>query len=460
VTRVAIVGGGIAGIAAALRVVERAPTATVTLLEAGTRLGGIIGTERRDGFVVDLGPDSFITEKPWALALCDRLGIAGDLVGTREGDRRTHVALGDRLHSLPDGFLMLAPTALAPLVQSPLFTWRGKLRMALDLVVLPRRFGGDESIADFVRRRLGREALERVADPLLSGIYTGDPERLSVASTMPRFRELETVHGSVIVGLRRTAKATRGVAGARYGLFVAHKDGMGALVDALAARLPAGAVRLGARVDRLEQTGGGWRLHIAGAAVDADAVVLACPAHASAALMAPLDSLLAATLAGIPYASSAIVTLAVRTSDLPRGLPGFGFVVPAVEGRDLLACTFSSRKWAGRAPEGFELLRAFVGGVRRPEMVDRDDATLVSAVRADLARWVGLTGDPVWTRVDRWRQAMPQYELGHAERLATIDARLAAFPRLRLAGNAYRGIGIPDSVHSGEVAADTLLGLA
>jgi oxygen-dependent protoporphyrinogen oxidase len=188
--------------------------------------------------------------------------------------------------------------------------------------------------------------------------------------------------------------------------------------------------------------------------------VLACPAYTSAELVVPLDSLLAATLAGITYASSAIVTLAVRSSDLPHGLPGFGFVVPAVERRDLLACTFSSRKWAGRAPEGFELLRAFVGGVRRPEMVDRDDATLVSAVRADLARWVGLAGEPVWTRVDRWRRAMPQYELGHGERLATIESRLAAFPRLRLAGNAYRGIGIPDSVHSGEAAADILLGLA
>jgi oxygen-dependent protoporphyrinogen oxidase len=457
---VAIVGGGIAGIAAALRVVERAPSATVTLLEAGGRLGGTIATERRDGFVVDIGPDSFITEKPWALALCDRMGLTNDLVGTREGDRRTHVAFGDHLHPLPDGFLMLAPTSLAPLARSGLFSWAAKLRMGLDLVVPPRRTGGDESIADFVRRRLGQEALDRVADPLLSGIYTGDPERLSVDSTMPRFRELELVHGSVIVGLRRTAKATRGIAGARYGLFVTHKDGMGALVDTLAAHLPGGAVRLDARVDRLERTAGGWRLHTAGAAVDADAVVLACSAYATAELLAPLDSLLAATLASISYASSAIVTLAVRTSDLPHGLPGFGFVVPAVERRDLLACTFSSRKWAGRAPEGFELLRAFVGGVRRPEMVDRDDAALVSAVRADLARWIGLGGEPVWTRVDRWRRAMPQYELGHAERLATVDARMAAFPGLRLAGNAYRGIGIPDSVHSGEVAADALLGLA
>jgi oxygen-dependent protoporphyrinogen oxidase len=276
---------------------------------------------------------------------------------------------------------------------------------------------------------------------------------------MPRFRDLELMHGGVIVGLRRTTRAARGVAGARYGLFVAHKDGMGALVDALAARLPDSAVQLGTRVDRLERTAGGWQLRAGAMAIDADAVVLACPAYTSAELLAPIDSLLAATLADITYASSAIVTLAVRTSDLPHGLQGFGFVVPAVERRDLLACTFSSRKWPGRAPEGFELLRAFVGGVRLPEMVDRDDAALVSAVRADLARWIGLGGDPAWTRVDRWRRAMPQYELGHAGRLATIDERMAALPRLALAGNAYRGIGIPDSVHSGEAAVDALLGL-
>jgi oxygen-dependent protoporphyrinogen oxidase len=235
---------------------------------------------------------------------------------------------------------------------------------------------------------------------------------------------------------------------------------MGAIIDAVTARLPAGAVRLGARVDRLERTATGWRVHAGDAAVEADAVVLACAAWTSAELLQPLDALLAATLAGIPYASSAIVTLAVRASDLPRGLPGFGFVVPAVERRDLLASTFSSRKWAGRAPDGFELLRGFVGGVRRPEMVDRDDASLVSTVRAELARFVGLTGVPVWTRVDRWRRAMPQYELGHAERLATIDARMAPLRGLALAGNAYRGIGIPDSVRSGEAAADALLGLA
>ncbi len=456
-TRIAIVGGGIAGLAAALRVTAKVPEARLTLLEAEPRLGGTIATVREQGFVVETGPDSFITDKPWALALCDRLGLSGDLVGTRDGDRRTHVARGERLHALPDGFLLLAPTALGPLVRSSLFSLPGKLRMGLDLVLPRPRHDRDESLADFVRRRLGREALERVADPLVSGIYTGDPECLSVASTMPRFRELEATHRSIILGLRRSAQA-RGVAGARYGLFVSHRDGMGALVAALAARLPDSAVQLRARVERMQRAGGAWRLHLGGTTMDADAVVLACPAHTAGELVAPSDPILADALSAIAHASSAIVTLGVRARDLPHGLPGFGFVVPAVDRRDILACTFSSRKWVGRAPEGFELVRAFVGGVRRPEMVERDDAALIATARGELARYLGLTGEPVLARVDRWRHAMPQYDVGHAARVDVIDERVIALPRLALAGNAYRGVGIPDCVRSGEAAADAVLG--
>ena len=455
-TRVAIVGGGIAGLAAALRVRERDPGATLTLLEAGSHLGGTIATVRERGFVIETGPDSFITEKPWALALCDRLGLSGDLVGAREGDRRTHVARGDRLHPLPDGFLLLAPTSLGPLARSSLFSRRGKLRMALDLVLPRGRHDRDESLAAFVRRRLGREALERVADPLVSGIYTGDPERLSVGATMPRFRELEATHRSIILGLRRSAEA-RGVAGARYGLFVSHRDGMGALVDALAARLPDSAVQLDARVERLERRDGAWRLHVRGTTTDADAVVLACPAPAAARLVAPSDEALAGALRSIVHASSAIVTLGLRTGDLPRDLPGFGFVVPPAERRDILACTFSSRKWAGRAPEGHELVRAFVGGIRRAELLARDDAALIALARAELARYLGFAGEPVLARVDRWPESMPQYEVGHLARVAAIEARVGRLPGLALAGNAYRGVGIPDCVRSGEAAADALL---
>lgn len=457
-TRIAVVGGGITGIAAALRAIERG--AEVELLEAGARLGGTIATVRQQGFVVETGPDSFITDKPWAMVLCERMGLAGDLVSTSEADRRTYVARGDRLHPLPDGFLLLAPTALWPLVRSRLFSWPGKLRMALDLVLPRRRDPGDESLAAFVRRRLGREALERVADPLASGIYTGDPEALSLSATMPRFAELELRHRSLILGLRKRAAEARGVAGARYGLFVSHRDGMGALVAALASRIPERSIQLRTAVDAIERTAAGWRLRSGDTSLTADAVVLACPAPAAARLLRPLDGSVAQGLAAIPYASAAIVTLGIRSDDATRGLPGFGFVVPAVDRRDILACTFSSRKWPGRAPAGHDLLRVFVGGARRPELLDRDDPALVATARQEIAHYLDCRAEPVLARVDRWMGAMPQYTLGHQARVRAIADGVARLPGIALAGSAYDGVGIPDCVRSAEAAVDRLLGSA
>jgi oxygen-dependent protoporphyrinogen oxidase len=453
--RVAIVGGGITGLAAALRVLERG--GTVDLFEAGPRLGGTIATVRHDGFVIETGPDSFITDKPWALALCERMGIAADLVPTRETDRRTYVAQGDRLRPLPDGFLLLAPTSLWPLVRSPLFSLGGKLRMGLDLVLPRRRDDGDETLAAFVRRRLGREALERVADPLASGIYTGDPEALSLRATMPRFAEMEAQHRSLILGLRRRASEAKGVAGARYGLFVSHRDGMGALVDALGARIPERSIHLRTAVEGIEPTPSGWRLRAGGAAVDADAVVLACPAPVASALLRPHDATSATDLAAIRYASSAIVTVGIRTADVPGDLPGFGFVVPAVDRRDILACTFSSRKWPGRAPTGCDLVRVFVGGVRRPELPSLDDGALVALVRGELRRFLGYRAEPLFARVDRWIESMPQYIVGHDARVRALETRIAALAGLGLAGNAYHGVGIPDCVRTGTAAADAVL---
>jgi len=447
--RVAVLGGGVAGLAAAHRLVERGAR-DVVLLEAGDRLGGSIATERAGGFTIEAGADSLLTEKPWAVDLCERLGVP--LVGTREGERRTYVVHDGRLEPLPEGFLLLAPTDLRALAASPVFSWRGKLRMALDLV-LPRGADlPDESLAHFVRRRLGREALERVAEPLVGGIYTADAERLSLAATMPRFRDLERSHRSLILGLRAGVGATS-AAGARYSLFVAPAAGMGALVEALARRLPEGVARLRAPVTALVRDGGGWRLDAGGGALAADAVVVAAPAHAAAPLLAPLDTELGRLLAGIGYASSATVTLAYRSADVPA-LGGFGFVVPAVERRPLIACTYASRKFPGRAPEGHELMRAFVGGALRADVLARDDGALVDVVRGELRELVGITAAPVLTRVHRHRLAMPQYAVGHLERVAAIEARAAALPALALAGAAYRGVGVPDCVRSGEAAAD------
>jgi oxygen-dependent protoporphyrinogen oxidase len=454
--RVVVVGAGIAGLAAAHRLLARPQRdVEVVVHEAASRAGGTIATEHTDGFAIEHGADAFITDKPWALALCERLGIDGELIATRPGERRTWVVRDGRLAPLPEGFLLMAPTALWPLATSPLFSLRGKLRMALDLV-LPAQPARDESLGAFVRRRLGREALERVADPLAGGIYTADPDRLSLAATMPRFQEMERVHGSVIRGLRHAADA-RGAAGARYGLFASHRDGMGGLVDALVARLPPGTLHTGSAVRALEPTAAGWRVRLDGSAIDADGVVVAVPSWAAATLLRPLDAEVATALDGIEYASSATITLAVPAAAVRDALRGYGFVVPFAEGRRLLACTFASRKWAGRAPEGFELLRAFVGGARNPAIVDADDATLVATARAELASLLRVSIEPILTRVTRHRRAMPQYAVGHLDRVAAIEARLASLPGLALAGAAYRGVGIPDCVRSGEAAADAVV---
>ena len=463
--RVAVIGGGIAGLAAAHRLVElsreRQQPIELTLLEAGTRVGGAIGTERRDGFVLEAGPDSFISEKPWAIKLCERIGFTPRLVGTRDENRRTYVVHNGRLHSLPDGFLLLAPTQFWPLVVTRLFTWPGKLRMAMDLLLPRGPQRSDESLGSFVTRRLGREALERVAQPLVGGIYTADPDDLSLAATMPRFLEMERKFRSIIWAMwtaqRRAPAAGRAMSGARWSLFVSVDDGMQSLIDALTQRLPEGAVRLHTAVSavRREQS---WKLTTTGGeTLEADAVILATPAHQSARVVSDVDPQLANELRGIPYASSATVSLAYRDDQIPGALDGFGFVVPLVEARSIVACTYSSMKYPGRAPGGHVLMRCFVGGAMQQSLFEQDDETMVGSVRRELRELLGITSDPLLTRIHRHAQAMPQYRVGHLDRMRRIDACLAHHSGLAVAGNAYRGVGIPDCVHTGEMAAEQVL---
>ena len=463
--KLVVVGGGITGLAAAYRALElareRGIALELTLVEARDRLGGTIGTERTGGFLVEAGPDSFLSEKPWALDLCRRLGVEDRLARTDDRYRKVFVWRAGRLEPLPDGFQLLAPTRLAPLLSSRLFSWPGKLRMALDLV-LPRGIADDESLGSFVRRRLGREALERVAQPLVAGIYTADPDDLSLSATMPRFAELEKRERSIILGLWRANRQApqAGTSGARWSLFVTLEDGMEALVTTLAGRLPPGAVLLKHRVAGLEHRGDRWRVATAeGGALDADGVVVATEAYAAARMLRYVDPTLATLLAEIPYASSATVTLGYRRADVTHPLDGFGFVVPRTEGRALLACTFSSVKYPGRAPEGGVLLRSFVGGALNEAVLELDDAALVMRAHDELRQAMGITAEPVLTRVFRWPKAMPQYHVGHLARVETIERRVAALHGVDLAGSAYRGVGIADCVRSGEAAAERALGI-
>jgi len=462
--RLVVVGGGITGLAAAHHALELARERRIalelTLVEARERLGGTIATERAGGFLIEAGPDSFLSEKPWALALCRRLALEDRLARTDDRYRKVFVWHAGRLHPLPDGWELLAPTRLAPFLSSRLFSWPGKLRMAFDLV-LPRGIADDESLGAFVRRRLGREALERVAQPLVAGIYTADPDDLSLTATMPRFAELEKQERSIILGLRRARRRARetGVSGARWSLFVTLKEGMEELVAALATRLQPGTVLLKQRVAGVERRGDRWRVATAeGADLDADRVIVATESHAAARMLRYVDPTLATLLAEIPYASSATVTLGYRRADVAHPLDGFGFVVPHAQKRVLLACTFSSVKYAGRAPEGDVLLRAFVGGALNEAVLELDDAPLVMRARAELREALGITAAPALARVFRWPKAMPQYHVGHLARVETIERRAGALPGLDLAGGAYRSVGIADCVRSGEAAAERALG--
>jgi oxygen-dependent protoporphyrinogen oxidase len=478
---IVIIGGGITGLAAAHSVLERCSESRrqvqVTLLEASPRLGGIFQTQERDGFLLERGPDSFISEKPEALQLIRRLGIESQLIETNQNHRRSFIVNQGRLLPIPEGFHLLAPGQLWPFVKSGVFSWFGKARIAMDLF-LPRRStkadgANDESLANFVRRRLGQEALERMAQPMVGGIYTADPERLSLRATMPRFLEMEHHHRSLIRALQRASK--EGVSGARYSLFLSFDHGMQVLTDKLAERIlnfkfpgDQGAnsakvcLRVNTAVDSLmlerRDRSARWLLKIGQSeTLAADAVCLALPAYISARLLSKVDAQLASELDGISYASSATINLTYKRGDIPHPLDGFGFVVPFTEKRTLIACTFSSVKFAGRAPEDFVLLRAFVGGALQPEVLDLDDAQLLPAILADLCDLLGVTAHPRFSSIARWHKAMPQYHLGHLERVQRIEEQIASLPGLALAGNAYSGIGIPDCIRSGETSAHKLL---
>ena len=465
-----VIGGGISGLAAAHRLTELSRTGPVelrvTLLEASDRLGGVIATERSGDLLLELGPDSYITEKPAALRLCERLGLTARLISPREGPLKLYTVHRGALEPLPEGFLLMAPTRVGSVLRSPVFSWGGKLRMALEPLIPKRSDDGDESLASFVRRRLGREVLERVAQPLIGGIYASDPETLSLAATMPRFPEMERTHGSVILGSRRAQKRRARAAdetGARWSLFVSIDGGMEVLVRRIEEALGPGVVRLGETVRELSWNGDArrWRvdtdrsgLDQSSSALEADAVICTLPAFAAGEALTALDLELARELKAIPFSSTATINLAYRRNDIAHPLDGYGFVVPHVERRKIMACTFSSVKYAGRAPEDVALLRCFAGGALQPDLLDQPDEALEAQVRQDLEALLGISGTPILCRTTRYPDCMPQYNIGHLHRVERIEARLQQFPTLSLAGKSYRGVGIADCIADGEAAAE------
>ena len=458
INRIVVVGGGITGLATAHRLIELGQK-NVTLIEASSRLGGTIQTEHRDGFLIERGPDSFISEKPYAITLAQRLGLESQLIQTNENHRRSFIVRNGRLRPVPEGFQLLAPSRLWPFLTSDIFSLKGKVRMAADLF-LPRRIRhgiNDESLASFVRRRLGEEALERMAQPMVGGIYTADPETLSLRATLPRFLDMEDQHRSLIIAMLRQKNAKQsGTSGARYSLFLSFDKGMQVLVDALA-QIKAD-IRLNTRVERLQLDDRTWTITTnTGEQLEADAVCLAVPAYVAAPLLKDINEPLAATLKGFKYASTATINFAYERSAIEHPLDGFGFVVPLIENRSLIACTFSNVKFSGRAPHGHVLLRAFAGGALQPEIFELDEFEMVARVEADLRDLLRITAKPLFTEVTKWERSMPQYMVGHQIRLIEIEVFTGKTPGLALAGNSYQGAGIPDCIRSGQSAAESII---
>ncbi len=466
-----IIGGGIAGLATAFSLVEQAarsqPALSCTVLEASSRCGGKILTHRVGDLVIDAGPDSFLSQKPAGLELCEKLGLADQVINTNETPKKASVFFRGRLHELPEGFVTFSPSQLGPFLRSGLLTWGGLARMGLD-VIIPASRADDESLASFFRRRFGNQAFERVIEPLMAGIYAGDAEEMSVHATFPRFVEIERQYGSIIRGMaatRRSEHNRRVPRGSGRTMFVSLKDGLDVLVDALTKRLQqhGAKIRTNAVVTSLRVRShqlGRWMFDLSladGSALSAEAVVLATPAFVSADLVRPLSPMAAGLLEQIPYASTATISLAYETNEVNPRVEGFGFVVPRVEKRPLIAATWTSLKWPHRAPTGQLLVRAYAGGVGREEILKLDDQALIQRVMQELGAVGGLQGPPRFTEVNRWDRAMPQYRLGHIRRLQGIEQALDRFPGLVLTGAAYRGIGIPDCISEGKVAAARVL---
>jgi protoporphyrinogen/coproporphyrinogen III oxidase len=449
---VVVVGGGVAGLTAAHALARR--DVPVIVLEASGRWGGVVQTVHEAGLVLETGPDAILSTKPDGMALLHALGLADRIVPTNPEQRTVYVVRRGALQPMPEGMVLGVPTRALPVLRSGLFSWPGKLRLLAEPLVRSRSPVPDESIADFARRRLGREAWERLADPLLGGIHAGDTERLSVRATFPRLVELEARHGSLVRGFRAAAapRAARAPSA-----FVSLAGGLSELVDALVRALPAHALRTNARVSALARAGEGWRVSTAAGAVDARAVVVALPAPRAHPLLRPLDEALAAELAAIRFESTAIVLLAFDRTAVAHPLDGYGLLMPRAEGKRVTACGFFSTKFPGRAPAGTVALRAFLGSSHDRAVLDLDDAALAALAVEDLTPVLGLRGAPRHVRVCRWPESTPQMEVGHDARVRRVEARLATLPGLFLTGAGLRVTGLPDTIADATAAADRVL---
>jgi len=459
--RIAIIGGGVSGLAAAFTLERsRGDGALVdyVLYESRARLGGVVLTEQVEGCVLEGGPDSFLSEKPWARDLCRELGLEDQLIPSNDGARKTYILKQGRLIKIPDGLLFLVPTKILPVVWSPLFSARTKLRMAQEWFHSPRNSSQDESVAAMVERHYGREMVEILADPLLAGVYGGEASQLGVQAVLPRLFEMEAKYGSLgramLAARKKAASAQQGPA---RPLFTSLKKGMQQMVDGLVSRLRPGSLCLRTQVEAVERHEAGWMISTESRSERFDGVILATPAHAAAGLVLRISGPLAAELLAIPYTSSITINFAYDRAVRASLPPGFGFLVPRSEGRRILAVTFVHNKFPNRAPEDRALVRCFLSGARNEGIFERSDDDILAIAGEELKQILRLRADPLFARVYRWKSAMAQYGVSHLERLRRIDHGLGELPALALAGNGYRGIGVPDCIRTGQEAANRLL---
>ena len=463
--KIIIIGGGIAGLAAAYHIqreISEGAKLECTLLEGNDRFGGKISTEKSDGFVIERGPDSFISQKPAAIELCKQLGLDARLTGTNPETPSTFVYTGGKLVTMPDGLSLMIPTKFLPFALTPLFSFPGKIRMALDLLIPGKEDNSDESLASFVRRRMGEEALNKMAEPMLAGIYASDPEKMSIKSTFPMFVETERKYRSLILGMLARKKAMLMNAKKRsptsYSLFMTLKEGLGEMVDAIIKKSTDVQFKSGTKVSSLKKKPDGWHVKLEdGSEYQADAVIIATPGAITATILQPIAPDSAELLKGINYVSTATVTLGYKKEGFSHPLDGFGFVVPKKEGRSILACTWTSSKFPHRAPEGYVMLRCYLGGALQEEIAEKDAETLERLVRNDLQEIMGIKEIPVFCKVFRNLKSNVQYHVNHSEKIDSVMEDLKSFPGLFLAGSAYRGIGIPDCIQNGNQAAKATL---
>ncbi len=464
--KIAIIGAGISGLAAAYELTLKARrTGTpvdIKIFEKASSPGGKIITKKDDSYLIEGGPDCFIIEKPWALQLVKELGLEDELLNTSSRASGTFVFDNHALHRLPEGVMMMVPTKPLPFLASKLISWPGKLRMAGDLLVPKRKDGGDETLASFVRRRLGREALDKLAEPLIGGIHAGNPENMSLLSTFPRFLEMEQDGGSLIIGmLKRQKKMVEMMkkrpapTGPKKTFFISMNDGLGRIVDKLSEVIGRENILLERDISQITPAPkGGWIISETNREISpVDAVIITTEAYSAADLFREEMPRLSDLLAEIPYVSSATVSLAFPRQAIPHPLDAYGFIVPKIANRRIMAVTWSSIKWDHRAPEGMVLLRAFVGGAHRQELVATGDQEMLAMVREELNTIMNISSPPQKSWIYRWPRGMPQYIIGHLERLDAIDKITNDHKGLYLAGAAYRGIGIPDCINQGRQAA-------